>query len=791
MKKVLVFLLVVLLLTLVGCELQVNVDHSNSDTNEVILVDDDIKIRMGQEYQLNLTINGKPNYHFRYDESYFLLEKNRIKPIKIGQTTLSLIVDDKVAKTIEVTIYQDTSNVSFTTTEDVVYLNTYGYFKVNSDGFKYSVSDESKATINENSGFLVAKATGFVDIIATSIYSNSQIKKQIHIVKEATDYVVSSRYGEVEGNLVIIGDDAYEIGKQAFDTISAAVASGKPKYPIYVQGVINSETVDITKDGLIIDGSSISALAEINFNIKEGVSGVTIQNFPLTGNSHIILEGGNTNITLFNDKFIDTAPIDLAWQATNAYTSGLIVLKQGTEYHNNIKIDLCKFRNVSDCCINASNVLNFTVCRSTFESFDKDAVRMNHGIVKRNATWLYENNLFVDGTYSGLYFRTYGSDNAEVHHYVAIFNNTFTNCGKDSEQYSAAICFRNYQEGSTEVNIAYNEFSSCNKMIFLRNNAVAANQTRFTGYVTGNIFYSVPSKYYFNNLNSSDSASTNPVQTKLLNNIFLSGRTDITPNASLFIGAATNTTLPYSDYPSLLQVPYPHVFFVDKQIDVIDMDQTVISDSEMLSLTAGILIALKEGLTTVTFQKNGRSATHEFRCVKEVELVVKFILIALGEIGYQEMDANGNTGTSGNYTKYGAWYGINPGAWCAMYVSWCANQAGVSTSIIPKYASVSLGMEWFQDKGLFQYKENYTPKAGDILFMKSDGASHTGIVLYCDGVTVYTVEGNTSDQCAMRKYSVNYSKITGYGTPEWPSYSEDGYNFSNGTASGGEGNTTT
>ena len=416
---------------------------------------------------------------------------------------------------------------------------------------------------------------------------------------------------------------------------------------------------------------------------------------------------------------------------------------------------------------------------------------MNQGIVKRSATWLYEDNIFTDGTYSGLYFRTYGSDNAEVHHYVAIFDNSFSNCGKDSEQYSAAICFRNYQEGSTEVNIAYNNFFDCNKMIFLRNNAVSANQSRFTGNVVGNVFNTIPTKYYFNNLNSSDTSSTNPVQTKLLDNLFLSGMNEITPNSALFIGAKTNRTISQTDYQTLLHVKLAHVLFVDKQVDVASVGQIAISDEDMLAYAAGFITALKEGYVDVTFTNNAKSANFEFRCVKEVELVVKFILTALAEVGYQEMDANGNTGTSGNYTKYGAWYGINPGAWCAMYVSWCANQAGVSTSIIPKYASVSIGMQWFQERGLFQYKEDYTPKAGDILFMKSNGASHTGIILYCDGTTVYTVEGNTSDQCAMRKYSVTYNKITGYGTPLWPSYAEGGYNFSNGSASGGEGNSTT
>ena len=44
--------------------------------------------------------------------------------------------------------------------------------------------------------------------------------------------------------------------------------------------------------------------------------------------------------------------------------------------------------------------------------------------------------------------------------------------------------------------------------------------------------------------------------------------------------------------------------------------------------------------------------------------------VAIAEIGYSE--------TGNNSTKYGKWYGMNGAAWCHMFVSWCANQAGVN-----------------------------------------------------------------------------------------------------------------
>ncbi|MDE5588235.1 MAG: CHAP domain-containing protein [Acetatifactor sp.] len=133
--------------------------------------------------------------------------------------------------------------------------------------------------------------------------------------------------------------------------------------------------------------------------------------------------------------------------------------------------------------------------------------------------------------------------------------------------------------------------------------------------------------------------------------------------------------------------------------------------------------------------------------------------VAIGEIGCTEQGSN--------KTKYGAWYGMNGAAWCHMFVSWCANQAGVKTSVVPKTASCSSGMGWFKNKGLFKYKGKYTPKRGDIIYFCSAGASHVGIVEKVSGDTVHTVEGNTSNKVARRSYPLNAARITGYGVPKY------------------------
>lgn len=131
--------------------------------------------------------------------------------------------------------------------------------------------------------------------------------------------------------------------------------------------------------------------------------------------------------------------------------------------------------------------------------------------------------------------------------------------------------------------------------------------------------------------------------------------------------------------------------------------------------------------------------------------------VAIGEIDYAEQGKN--------RTKYGAWYGMNGAAWCHMFVSWCADQAGVSTSVVPKTASCSNGISFFKNKGKFQYRGKYTPKRGDIIYFRNGG--HVGIVEKVTGNTVHTVEGNSSDKVRRKSYSLNDSNITGYGVPAY------------------------
>lgn len=111
-------------------------------------------------------------------------------------------------------------------------------------------------------------------------------------------------------------------------------------------------------------------------------------------------------------------------------------------------------------------------------------------------------------------------------------------------------------------------------------------------------------------------------------------------------------------------------------------------------------------------------------------------------------------------------------AWCASFVSWCANQCGyIDAGIIPKFAACQAqGIPWFQQHGLWQDR-SYTPAPGDIIFFDWEGdghSDHVGIVEKVENGMVYTIEGNSNDAVNERKYTLGSSQICGYGVPQYP-----------------------
>lgn len=154
---------------------------------------------------------------------------------------------------------------------------------------------------------------------------------------------------------------------------------------------------------------------------------------------------------------------------------------------------------------------------------------------------------------------------------------------------------------------------------------------------------------------------------------------------------------------------------------------------------------------------------------KESEIAnTEIVLVAKSQIGNEGGD------------KFWQWYGFNEHVeWCACFVSWCANECGyIDKGIIPKFSYCDDAIKWFDDKEEWHSRnDSYFPMSGDLIFFdwkdedgNQDGISdHVGIVTKIDveNKKVYTIEGNTSNQCAERIYLFDDIQIMGYGSPKY------------------------
>jgi len=119
----------------------------------------------------------------------------------------------------------------------------------------------------------------------------------------------------------------------------------------------------------------------------------------------------------------------------------------------------------------------------------------------------------------------------------------------------------------------------------------------------------------------------------------------------------------------------------------------------------------------------------------------KLLAIAAKEVGYAETPANSNK------TKYGKWFGFDGVAWCAIFVSWCYAQAGIT---LPRIGFSKPGFAGCQTAVAFFIKNRMVvkdPQPGDIVFFDWNGDGrydHVGIYRRPNAKRFDTYEGNTS-----------------------------------------------
>lgn len=189
-----------------------------------------------------------------------------------------------------------------------------------------------------------------------------------------------------------------------------------------------------------------------------------------------------------------------------------------------------------------------------------------------------------------------------------------------------------------------------------------------------------------------------------------------------------------------------------------------------LAAVFSLLSVQADALTpTYTVSDSYRSGPY-YQALQNVELTgnqrADIVAVARSQIGYAEGNKSdqlsGTVKGSGDFTEYGKWYGVQD-MWCSMFVSWCANQARVPTSVVPSNSYTVTALTDFINWGRAYTRTQvadgqYTPQPGDIIYFKGDRnnriTNHVGIVTgYANG-TVYTIEGNYNRSVSEASYSI-------------------------------------
>ena len=181
--------------------------------------------------------------------------------------------------------------------------------------------------------------------------------------------------------------------------------------------------------------------------------------------------------------------------------------------------------------------------------------------------------------------------------------------------------------------------------------------------------------------------------------------------------------------------------------------------------------------------------------------VTDTLAVALSQMGYAESNnyyqLSGTIAGSSNYTEFNYNFGDVLGnnskyEWSASFCSWVLWQAGVTpdghadfdTAMCRYHLYDNSNYYWreiacdnwalkLKNMGMYNNRGSYVPEAGDLIFFNRSGTiGHMGFVVWCNGSTVYTVEGNSSSMSGSdgngggtyyRSYDLNDTSINGYG----------------------------
>ncbi len=204
------------------------------------------------------------------------------------------------------------------------------------------------------------------------------------------------------------------------------------------------------------------------------------------------------------------------------------------------------------------------------------------------------------------------------------------------------------------------------------------------------------------------------------------------------------------------------------------------------ALAGSALATVTLPITGVTVSDSYASGKYYTALVEAMEDSVglspaeRFVKIALSQNGYTGSTSSSNysgvASTAGKYTEYNRYlkskYGIgsNSQQWCAAFVSWCRDAAGLSDSVMPISKNLKAGY-WQTDatvgKIYWLWSEDFTQKnsvdiqKGDLLLYFPSDTGKTSITGYKDGKAVTVEFGEQPDGTVLKPCGNHYLSRTG------------------------------
>ena len=150
-----------------------------------------------------------------------------------------------------------------------------------------------------------------------------------------------------------------------------------------------------------------------------------------------------------------------------------------------------------------------------------------------------------------------------------------------------------------------------------------------------------------------------------------------------------------------------------------------------------LIISVGFLVTGADIKVQAYSTSHPNTYVNTGNQIEDLIGVAMTQVGYY--------GTTKTGSKYGAWFSssMTYQPWCGLFVAWCANLAGIPTTVIKKTGSSNA----YRTSGTYHYKTNYVPQRGDlVLYNPMSGGSYYWPSKNADGT--YTRNSHVAIVCS-------------------------------------------